>query len=89
MPTPEFLNGVSACASWAAGLFFLRYWRETRDRFFALFACAFWILSLNWVAVVTAHPSPESRHLLYLLRLAAFLLISAAVWDKNRDRGRS
>lgn len=84
MPTPEFLHGICACASWAAGGFFLRYWRETGDRFFAWFAGAFWMLSLNWVAVVLVQPAEESRHLLFLLRLAAFLLISVAVWDKNR-----
>jgi hypothetical protein len=84
MPTPEFLHGVSACASWAAGVFFLRYWRETADRFFAWFAGAFWILSLNSVAVATIQPAEESRHLLFLLRLIAFALILAAVWDKNR-----
>lgn len=84
MLTPEFLNGVSACASWAAGVFFLRYWRETGDRFFALFAGAFWFLSLHWFAVAATHPATETRHLFFLLRLAAFMLILAAVWDKNR-----
>ena len=84
MLTPEFLNGVSACASWAVGVFFLRYWRETKDRFFVLFAGAFWILSLNWLAVAMAHPAMETRHLFFLLRLAAFTLILVAVWHKNR-----
>jgi hypothetical protein len=37
----SFLWGASAAASWAIGLFFLRFWRDTRDRFFAMFATAF------------------------------------------------
>jgi drug/metabolite transporter (DMT)-like permease len=86
MPTPDFLHGVSACCCWAAGIFFFRYWRETRDRLFALFAAAFWILALNWIILVVLQPAQESRHWVFVLRLVAFLLIVVGVWDKNRIR---
>jgi Family of unknown function (DUF5985) len=83
----DFLNGVAAAGSLGVGLFFLRLWRETRDRFFALFGFAFWILALNWVALLWAAPADEHRHYFFLVRLLAFLLIIAAIVDKNRSAG--
>ena len=80
-----FLWGASALACWAAGLFFLRFWRETRDRFFALFAVAFWVLAADWVALVIWNPPDETKHYFYGLRLVAFLLIIVAIVDKNRS----
>lgn len=80
-----FLWGASAVASGTAGLFFLRFWRETRDRFFALFAAAFWCLTLNWIGLALTDPPDEARTLLYLVRLIAFVLIIAAIIDKNRS----
>lgn len=85
----EFLTGVAAAGSLGAGLFFLRLWRETHDRFFAYFGGAFWVLALNWLALVWAAPADEHRHYFYLLRLAAFLLILVAIMDKNRAPHRS
>ena len=82
----EFLAGIATCASWGAAAFFVRFWRETGDRFYALFAIAFLILSLNWMLVAVVHPSAESSPFFYLLRLAAFTLIILAVVDKNRPR---
>jgi hypothetical protein len=79
-----FLWGASALASWVAGLFFLRFWRETRDRFFVLFAAAFWVLAADWVALALVNPTDETRHLFYLARLLAFGLILVAIVDKNR-----
>jgi hypothetical protein len=82
-----FLNGVAMAASLGVGLFFLRMWRESRDRFFALFGLAFWILALNWLALLWASPA-EHRHYVYAIRLVAFVLILAAIVDKNRAAGR-
>ena len=81
----DFLNGVAAAGALGVGLFFLRLWRETRDRFFALFGLAFWILALNWIALLWSAPEDEHRHFFYLIRLLAFLLIIAAIVDKNRS----
>lgn len=84
-----FLNGVTVAGSLAVGLFFLRLWRETRDRFFALFGVAFWMLALNGLVLLWAAPAEEHRHYFYLIRLLAFLLIIAAIVDKNRSAGRT
>ena len=73
---------VAGCAT--AGLFFLRFWRQTKDRFFVFFAVAFWILSIHWLALGLTHPENEIRVYFYMLRLAAVLLILAAIANKNR-----
>ena len=85
----EFLNGVTVAGSLGVGLFFIRLWRETRDRFFALFGLAFWVLALNGFLLAWATPADEHRHYFYIGRLVAFLLIIAAIVDKNRSSGGS
>jgi hypothetical protein len=80
----QFLAGVATCGAWGVAIFFLRFWVETRDRFFVLFAAAFLILSVNWLLVAVLEPATEVRPFFYMLRLAAFGLIIAAVVDKNR-----
>ena len=80
----EFLAGMATAGSWAVGLLLLRLWRETQDRFFALFGVAFWVLSLNWLGLLLAEPPSEDRHYFYLTRLVAFVLIIIAIVDKNR-----
>lgn len=79
-----FLQGAAAMACTVAGLFFLRYWRTTRDRFFLYFLAGFFAFALNWVGLAAIQPTHESTHWFYLLRLAAFVLIIAAIVDKNR-----
>ena len=83
----HFLMGATAMACAVAGLFFLRFWRRTRDRFFLMFALAFWALSGVRVALLVAAELDESRAYIYLFRLLAFLLILAAIVDKNRAAG--
>ncbi|WKB53104.1 DUF5985 family protein [Eleftheria terrae] len=81
------LMGAIAMASVVASLFFLRFWRRTRDRFFLLFALAFLLDALNRVALGLALPPHEEAPLAYLVRLLSFALILGAIVDKNL-RGR-
>lgn len=81
-----FLQGVSAAGACAAGLFFLRFWKDSGDRLFAFFAAAFWTLAASWTLLATTSPTEETRPYVYALRLVAFLLIIAATIDKNRAR---
>lgn len=81
-----FLTGIATCSCWGIMVFFLRFWVDSRDRFFLLFAAAFGVLSVNWLLLSVWQPTGETRPFFYLLRLLAFLLIIAAVWDKNRPR---
>lgn len=79
-----FLQAVSATGAWVAGLFFLRFWRESRDRLFAFFGAAFWLLSLSWVLLALISPTEETRPYIYAIRLVAFLLMIGGMIDKNR-----
>ena len=79
-----FLQTVAATAAWTAGLFFLRFWGESRDRLFLLFGSAFWLLAVSWGLLALFSPTEETRPYIYAIRLVAFLLIIAAILDKNR-----
>jgi uncharacterized membrane protein HdeD (DUF308 family) len=79
-----FLIGVIATASIAAGLFFLRFWRDTHDSLFLAFALAFFIEGLNRATVLmTDHPNEGSPRV-YIVRCIAFLIILAGILNKNR-----
>ena len=80
-----FFWGATALACWAVGLIFLRSWKFTGDRFFALFGAAFWILSLHFVALAVVGAVDETRHYFYAVRLLGFLLVLVAIVDKNRS----
>jgi hypothetical protein len=84
-----FLNGVSACGSLIAGVLFLKFWRESRERLFVWFALAFWMFAVNWGAISLLQPADEARYLYFVPRLMGFLLILAAIIDKNRRRAGS
>ena len=79
----EFLHGLLVMACAVAGLFFLRFWRKTRDRLFIVFAIAFWLLASNWLCLAWSRMN-EPHTLFYVIRLAAFVLILIGIWDKNR-----
>src|SRR5687767_362651 len=81
--TDQFAWGTLSMSAAVAGLFFLRYWRDSADRLFVSFAFAFWLLGLNWLLLGLLEPSPQDRQMLFLLRLAAFLLIGVGILDKN------
>jgi hypothetical protein len=83
------LQAIAAAAAWTAGLFFIRFWRDTRDRLFLLFGCAFWLLSLSWLLLALLAPTGENRPYIYAIRLVAFGLIIAATIDKNRQHRRN
>jgi hypothetical protein len=83
-----FLLGAAAMACIVIGLFFVRYWRNTGDRFFVFFIAAFWTFAAHWLGLAIVQPHVEGRHWLYVLRLISFVLIIAAIVDKNR-RGKA
>ena len=77
-------SGTLVMGYLVAGLFFLRFWRDTRDRLFAIFAGAFWLLALQRALLTVIDHSPGTAVWLYGLRVLAFVLILAAIIDKNR-----
>lgn len=89
----NFIIGATAMACAIAGLFFLRFWRDAGDRLFAIFALAFWLFGGTRVALALLSRQDDSGILpgsgehelsIYLVRLAAFVLILIAIIDKNR-----
>ncbi len=82
------LAGGIATASLIAGLFFLRFWRTTRDRFFLFFALSFLIEGLNRFALYALAGLNDGEPIYYLIRLVAYGLILAAIIDKNRKAAR-
>lgn len=81
-----FLSGFVVAGFIVAGLFFLRFWRKTRDTLFLAFAISFWLLALNQALLIFSNVPAEERSWLYLLRLLAFVLILGAIGLKNRKR---
>ena len=80
-----FLSGAITMGMAAAGLFFLRFWKRTRDSLFLAFALSFWLLGLVQALLALTNYSVEERSWFYLLRLAGFVIILAAIWRKNRS----
>ncbi|HYI64720.1 MAG TPA: DUF5985 family protein [Allosphingosinicella sp.] len=80
----DFLSGAITMGFFVAGLFFLRSWKRSGDRLFIAFALAFWLLGIGQALLSFTNIPVEERSWLYLLRLAAFSLILASIWLKNR-----
>lgn len=78
-----FLAGAIVAGFTLAGLFFLKFWKRTRDELFLAFTGAFWLLGLGQALLTFSDIPLEERSWLYLLRLAAFILILIAIWRKN------
>jgi uncharacterized membrane protein HdeD (DUF308 family) len=83
-----FMLGVIATASFVAGVFFLRFWRDTRDQLFLAFAVAFIIEGCNRTAMLLLQQPNEGRPWIYLIRFFAFLLILVGIVNKNRATSR-
>ncbi|MDP4200166.1 MAG: DUF5985 family protein [Bacteroidota bacterium] len=77
------LTGIISMGYGVSGLFFLRFWRQTRDRLFFVFAIAFWLLSIQQLAFALSSESAEDLTYLFVIRLVAFILILGAIVDKN------
>jgi hypothetical protein len=85
MPLFDFLSGAITLGFIVAGLFFLRFWLKTRDSLFLAFAIAFTLLGAGQAVQALANIPQEERSYIFLIRLAAFTLILAAVLRKNRS----
>lgn len=79
----EFLSGAVTFGYLVAAGFFLRFWRKTADRFFLAFGAAFVLFALNQFLITALAVVKEPTSLVYALRVLGFLLIIAAIVDKN------
>jgi hypothetical protein len=85
--TVLFVAGAMSAGYAMAGLFFLRFWWRTREKLFAAFAIAFWLMALNQAVAGFSRQEHAENSAAYLLRLAAFALIIFAVLGKNSSSG--
>ena len=79
----NFLAGAVTLGYAIASVFFLRFWRRTADRLFVAFAVAFALLALNQAVVTFLEAGDERTVYAYGLRVLGFILILAAIVDKN------
>ena len=82
----DFILGAVAMGFLIVGLFFMRFWRQTSDALFLAFAAAFWALALSEAGFSFGLARNDSW--IYLLRLAAFVLIIVAILGKNLGRAK-
>jgi membrane-associated PAP2 superfamily phosphatase len=81
----DFLSGAITFGFMVAALFFLRFWKKTRDGLFLAFATAFGLLGLGQAVQALAKIPQEEWGYIFLIRLAAFTLILFAIVRKNRS----
>ena len=83
-----FLVGIILAASLVASIFFLKFWRATRDQLFLAFAVALALEGLTRVYTLVTADTYEGTPAIYVLRLVAYLIILAAIFRKNRRSQR-
>lgn len=83
MSVIDFMAGAATMGFLVGALFFLRFWKKTRDRLFLAFGVAFLLLAVNQALAQWLGASDERVGLTYALRILGFLLILAAIVDKN------
>lgn len=84
-PLAIFLSGAVAFGYFVCGLFFLRFYRPTRDPLFRSFALAFFLLGIGQTVLTLSQVPTEQRAPIFLFRLAAYALIIFAILRKNRS----
>lgn len=80
----DLISGALVLGFAVVALFFLRFWRSTRDRLFAIFALSFSLMAVNRLILAVADLPEDNYPYVYLVRLLANALIIYAVVDKNR-----
>ena len=83
-----FVSGLVTMGFLVAGLSFFRFWRRTGEQLFAAFAGAFVLLAINQALAELIELGREETGWVWLLRLAAFLLIIVAIVNKNLGSSR-
>lgn len=79
----EYFSGMTTMGFLVASVFFFRFWRRTDDRLFFVFGFSFILLALNQFALILSDSPREDQSAIYLLRLAGYTLIAAAILIKN------
>ncbi|HET7132664.1 MAG TPA: DUF5985 family protein [Gammaproteobacteria bacterium] len=83
-----YLGGAVTLGYLVAAMFFMRFWRKTADRLFLAFAIAFGLLAVNQGFAIFLDAGDETTAFAYGLRVLGFVLILAAIVDKNLSARR-
>lgn len=83
----EFLSGALTLGFVIIGVWFLRFWKRTRDRLFLSFAIAFLLFALNQFLTFFITWEREIRYE-YFLRVLGFFVILFGIARKNTERRR-
>lgn len=90
----EFISGIYMTTFLFSGIFFLKFWKASKDTFFLYFAMACGLIAFERVLLFLVSgyselpQANESRTYVYVVRLIAFALILIAIIDKNRRARR-
>ena len=79
----DFLTGVTTVGFLIAAVFFFRFWKTTRDWFFAILGIAFILFAANQAGGALLEVPREEQSWLYVLRLIGFALLLVAIVLKN------
>jgi len=80
------LVGFILCLSLVAALFFLKFWRITRDPLFLAFSLGFAIEGLSRLGALLLVQPNDSNPGIYLVRLIGYLIILFSIVQKNKKR---
>ena len=86
--TEGFLLGVISTCSVLASMFFLKFWRRTRDSLFLAFGIAFLVEGINRAVLLDLSNPNQGHPLTYVVRLLASLIILAGILHKNYHASR-
>jgi Family of unknown function (DUF5985) len=82
-----FLLGFIVACSLVAALFFLRFWKSTRDPLFAAFTLFFAVQAVNYGLLLNAEHPNEGTFAHTIIRFLAVLgLLAAMVWKNFFER---
>ena len=81
-----FLLGFIAACSLLAGLYFLKFWRSTRDPLFLAFLVFFVVQGFTNAAILELPHPNEGSLAVYIIRLLSVLVVLVAILAKNIAR---
>ena len=84
-----FIAGATSLGYLLGAVFFLKFWRQTRDPLFLFFALAFGLDAVGRLLLGLTNVSAEMEPFFYVGRLVSFALIIIAIIRKNHRSRRS
>lgn len=81
-----FLLGFIAACSLVAGLYFLKFWRSTRDPLFLAFLIFFVVQGFTNAAILQLPHPNEGSPVVFVVRLLSVLVVLVAILAKNIAR---